>query len=171
MAQKDVIASFDGPGLLEKKPDGSYSVKPTSKGQFKVKVSAKVDGNTLPMGELQFRVKRVPDPVSTLDGSIASGNMSAQRFKQTAAVIPQLNDFPFITKFTIISYKITYINAAGDVTKFTCNQAQYDQKFRTLLDKGIIKKGSTVVFEEIFVKGPAGDRRQLAPIAVAISSN
>ena len=171
VAQKDVIASFDGPGLLEKKPDGSYSVKPTSKGQFKVKVSAKVDGNTLPMGELQFRVKRVPDPVSTLDGSLASGNMSAQRFKQTAAVIPQLNDFPFSTKFSIISYKITYINAAGDVTKFTCNQAQYDQKFRTLLDKGIIKKGSTVVFEEIFVKGPAGDRRQLAPIAVAISSN
>jgi len=171
VAQKDVIASFDGPGVLERKPDGSYSVKPSGKGKGKVKVSAKVDGNTQAMGEIEFRIKRVPDPVPTIDGTLASGNMSAQRFKQTSGVVPQLNDFPFITKFTIISYKIVYINAAGDVQKYTCTQPAYDSKFRTILDKGIVKKGSTVVFEDILVKGPAGDKRTLAPIAVAISSN
>ena len=170
VAQRDVIASFDGPGVLERKADGSYSVKPTGKGTYKVKVSAKVDGNTMSMGEMEFRVKRVPDPVPTLDGIYFSGNMNAQKFKTTSGVVPKLDDFVFITKFNILSYTITVITPDG-VQKIACNQAKYDSKFREMLDKGKIRKGSTVVFEDIFVLGPAGDKRPLPPIAIAINSN
>jgi gliding motility-associated protein GldM len=170
VAQRDVIASFDGPGVLERKADGSYSVKPTGKGTYKVKVSAKVDGNTMSMGEMEFRVKRVPDPVPTLDGIYFSGNMNAQKFKTTSGVVPKLDDFVFVTKFNIISYTITVITPDG-IQKIACGQAKYDSKFRDMLDKGKIRKGCTVVFEDIFVLGPAGDKRSLPPIAIAINSN
>ena len=170
VAQKDVTASFDGPGILDRKPDGSYSIKPSGKGKYKVKVTAKVDGGTLPMGDMEFRVKRVPDPVPTVDGRYFSGNMSAQTFKSTSGVVPKLDDFPFIANFSILSYKIVFINTDGE-QQFTCKQPQYDQKFKTIVEKGRVKKGSTVIFEDIIAKGPAGDRRPLAPIAIAISSN
>jgi gliding motility-associated protein GldM len=95
VAQKDVTASFDGPGILEKKPDGSYVVKPSGKGKYKVKVSAKVDGNTMPMGDMEFRVKSVPQPQPTLDGLYVSGNLSLPKLKSTTGVVAQLNDFVF----------------------------------------------------------------------------
>ncbi|MGL1627267.1 hypothetical protein ACSTIF_00330, partial [Vibrio parahaemolyticus] len=92
------------PGVLEKKPDGSYIVKPSGKGNYKIKVSAKVDGNVMPMGEMAFRVKRVPDPVSTLDGKYQSGNMPAPKLRATSGVVPYLNGFEFPARFDIVSY-------------------------------------------------------------------
>lgn len=170
VSQKDVSAAFDGPGLLSKNADGSYSVKPTTKGKYKMKVSAKVDGKILPMGEMEFRVKRVPEPVSTLDGVYVSGNMTAPKLKSTSGVVPQLNDFVFPVRFDVISYTAVAITADG-VQKFPCLGARYDTKFRDMLDRGKIKKGCTVVFEDILVKDPTGERRPLAPIAIAVTSN
>ena len=170
VAQKDVTASFDGPGILEKKPDGSYVVRPSGKGKYKVKVSAKVDGKSLPMGDMEFRVKGVPQPLSTLDGIYASGNLSLPKLKSTTGVVAQLNDFVFAgVKFDVISY--TAVAIADDVQKYPCIGSKYDSKFRALLDKGKLKKGNTVVFEDIVVRDPAGERRTLAPIAVAITTN
>ena len=170
VAQKDVTASFDGPGILEKKPDGSYMVKPSGKGKYKVKVSAKVDGTTMAMGDMEFRVKRVPDPISTLDGSYGSGNMAAPRFKSTTGIVPKLENFEFPARFDIISYTIVAILPDG-IIKYPCIGPRYDSKFKDMLDKGKFKKGCTVVFEDIVAKGPEGDRRQLSPIAVAITTN
>ncbi|MBS1686397.1 MAG: gliding motility protein GldM [Bacteroidetes bacterium] len=170
VAQRDVVATYDGPGVLSKQPDGSYSVKPAGRGNFKVKITAKVDGNNMPMGEVAFRVKRVPDPQPTLDGLYSSGNMSAAKFKATSGVVPKLTDFVFDkARFDIISYKIVFINADGEQI-FSSTQAQYDPKFKTLVEKGRVKKGCTVVFEDIYVRDPAGQRRQLTPIAIAINS-
>ena len=171
VAQKDVIASFDGPGQLEKKADGSYVVKPSTKGSYKIKVSAKVDGSTMPMGETIFRVKRVPEPVSTLDGIYQSGNLSAQKLKATSGVVPYLNDFVIAgVKFDVLSYTAVPIMPDG-LLKIPCVGPKYAQQFRDLLDKGKIKKGCTVVFEDIMVRDPAGEKRQLAPIAIAITTN
>jgi gliding motility-associated protein GldM len=171
VAQKDVTASFDGPGLLEKKADGSYVIKPNGAGKYKVKVSAKVGGNTMPMGDMEFRVKRVPAPVSTLDGIYQSGNLSAPKLKSTSGIVPQLNDFVFSgVKFDVISYTAVAITPDG-VVKYPCAGAKYDSKFRAVLDNGRIKKGCTVVFEDIIVKGPEGDRRPLSSIAIAVITN
>jgi hypothetical protein len=171
VAQRDVTAVFDGPGTLTRQADGSYSVKPTGKGKFKIKVSAKVDGNNLSMGDMEFRVKRVPEPVPTLDGIYQSGNMSAPKLKSTSGVVPQLNDFVLAgVKFEVISYTAVPITPDG-VQKFPTIGARYDTKFREMLDKGRIKKGCTVVFEDIIVRDPAGEKRSLAPIAIAVTSN
>ena len=40
-----------------------------------------------------------------------------------------------------------------------------------VLNKGKIKKGSTVVFESIVAKDPSGENVSLTPIAFAINSN
>ena len=171
VASKDVDASFDGPGLLQKKPDGSYTLKPTTKGQYKIKVSAKVGGSSMPMGEMVFRVKRVPEPVSTLDGVYQSGNLPAQKFKASSGVVPYLNDFPIAgAKFEVLTYTIVTIMPDG-VQKFSCTGPRYDTKFRTLLDNGKIKKGCTIVFEDIVARDPAGERRPLSSIAIAITTN
>ena len=172
VASRDVSASFDGPGVLQRKADGSYTIKPSGKaGKFTVRVSAKVNGKEMPMGDMIFRVKRVPDPTSTLDGIYSSGNMPAQKFKSTSGVVAHLSDFVLDgAKFDIQKYTIVAITPDG-VQKIQCIGPRYDSKFRTLLDNGKIKKGCTVVFEDIIARDPAGENRPLSPIAVAITSN
>ena len=172
VASRDVSAAFDGPGVLQRKADGSYSVKPSGKGgKFKVKVSAKVGGSDMPMGEMEFRVKRVPDPISTLDGVYQSGNMPAPKLKSTTGVVAQLNDFALAgARFDILSYTAVAITPDGE-QKIPCTGPRYDAKFRNLLDKGKIKKGCTVIFEDIVARDPAGEKRSLSPIAIAVTSN
>lgn len=172
VAQKDVTAAFDGPGLLEKKPDGSYVVKPSAKGNYKIKVTAKVGNAVLPMGEMLFRVKRVPQPLSTIDGIYESGNISAQKLKATNGIVPVLKDFLFAgVRYDVLSYKAVAILPDGDVLKYPCAGARYDAKFRDLLNKGKIKKGCNIVFEEIVAKDPSGEKVSLSPIAFVINNN
>jgi gliding motility-associated protein GldM len=169
IAQKDVIASFDGPGVLQKKPDGTYFVRPTSKGTGKVKVSAKVDGNTMAMGEMTFRVKRVPTPVSTLDGVYTGGAISIPKFKSTTGVVARLDNFDFPVSFKILSYTITILTVDGE-QKIPCVGAPFDAKFKDYLKGSRLKKGQSIFFDDIVAIGPEGDKRTLSPLAFNLTS-
>jgi len=167
VAQKDVTATFDGPGVLQKNPDGSYSVKPTTKGSAKVIVSAKVDGKNMPMGDIAFRIKKVPSPISTLDGVYTGGNISVNKFKSTSGVVPRLDNFDFPARFNVVSYKITIVTTDGN-KPYQCAGPVYDNKFKNAMKT--LKKGQSIFFDDIIVKGPEGDNRALPSLAFVLSN-
>jgi hypothetical protein len=169
VAQKDVIAVFDGPGVLQKKPDGTYFVRPTTKGTGKVKVSAKVDGGTIAMGEMIFRVKRVPTPVSTLDGIYTGGAISLPKFKSTNGVVARLDNFDFPVSFKIVSYTITILTL-DEVQKIPCVGSPFDAKFKEYLKGNRLKKGVSIFFDDIVALGPEGEQRNLPSLAFNIAS-
>lgn len=171
VAQRDVSAAFDGPGVLQKKTDGSYTIRPSGSGKYKVKVSAKVNGSDLSMGEMIFRVKRVPDPMTTLDGKYFSGNMSLPTFKSTSGIVPKIDLELEGARFEVLTYTAVAILTDGTVQKYQCAGPMYSKDLRNLIDKGKIKKGCTVVFEDIAVKDPEGKRRTISPVAIAVTSN
>lgn len=164
--QRDITATFDGPGLLSKNTDGSYTVKPTTRGKYKIHVSAKVDGTVQQMGDMEFRVKTVPNPVASLDGLYDGGKISPAKIKSTTGLVPKL-DFDFVTKFTVVSYTITY-SINGDNQRFECTGAALDPRFKTMINSRA-KPGQSVFFDDIIVRGPEGTNRKIPSIAFALN--
>ncbi len=167
VAQKDVTAVFDGPGVLDKKPDGSYVIRPSTKGTGKVLVTAKVGGRSISMGEMSFRVKKVPNPQPYIDGIYNGGNISLSKFRSTTGMVPKLEFFDFPARFNVVSYKISLITADG-IKPFECKGPLYDSKFRDIMHS--LKKGQSVFFDDIIVRGPEGENRNLPSIAFVLTN-
>ena len=85
---------------------GSWEVFPTKVGKAKVSVSAEIDGKRRNMGSMEFRVKRVPDPVPSLpglkNGKIKKNQMTANSTKLRA----EMKDFDFDLKFRITGFTL-----------------------------------------------------------------
>ncbi len=170
VAQSDVTASLVGAGALIKNNDGSYTAKPTSPGEAKVLVKAKVNGREMVMGEQIFRVKSVPSPITTLDGVYEGGKITLAKIKSTRGIVPKMINFDHITRFTIESYQISYRSKKEDNVSVpvTVMGPLYDAKIKELIGSRV-QVGDAVFIDEIIARGPAGDKRKLNPVAFVIT--
>ena len=170
VAASDVSATLDGKGNLIKNADGSYNAKVTAAGIAKVIVKAKINGREMVMGTQDFRVKPVPNPVSTLDGSYDGGKLSLNKIKSTRGVVPLVVNFEYPVKFTIVSYKISFRSRKDDNISppVLVMGPMYDAKTRDFIDHRL-QSGDDVFFDEVTVKGPAGDIRKINSMAFAVT--
>ncbi len=168
VAQNDVVAVFEGNGTLLKNPDGTYYAHVTTPGVTKVKVSARVGNKLLPVGEQKFRIKNIPNPMTTVDGVSYGGTVSGRYVEDRTGVVPKQDDFVYgnlpwrVQSFTV------GIRKGIDYYKEENSGALFSKKVKDLL-KGI-KKGDAVFVEEIKVLGPDNKVREIAPLAYNITT-
>ena len=170
VASSDVTPVLEAHGTLEKNADGSYNARLTAPGPAKVIVKAKINGREVVMGEQQFRVKPVPSPVSTLDGIYEGGKISLGKIKSTRGVVPWVKYFEYPAKFVVESYQVSIRSKKeGDIsTPVLIKGPLYDEKTKDIIQHRL-QAGDDVFFDEIIVRGPAGDRRKINDIAFAIT--
>jgi gliding motility-associated protein GldM len=138
---------------------GKYIVNVTTPGETVVKVSAKLNAKeTKPMGEMKFRVKRIPNPVAKVAGMIG-GNIDKNKLLVQYGVIPEMENFDFDVKFTVISFDLEY-NLRGDwFTKSNPSGGNLTSEMTDVLKK--VPPSSKVYFTNIKVKGPDGTVRPI----------
>ncbi len=170
VAQSDVTAALTANGLLQRNADGSYVAKVTTPGETRVQVKAKVNGKEMIMGEQKFRVKSVPSPVTTLDGVLEGGRISKAKIKSTRGVVPLLKNFDFNARFTVESYQVRYKSKKDDnIIVVDVNGPMYDARVKEIIEKRMVA-GDNFFIDEVYVRGPAGDKRKLNPIAFEITN-
>lgn len=170
VAQSDVTAALTANGVLQRNADGSYVAKVTSPGETKVLVKAKVNGKEMVMGEQKFRVKSVPSPVTTLDGVLEGGRISKAKIKSTRGVVPLLKNFDFNARFTVESYQVRYKSKKDDnIIVLDVNGPLFNNQIKEIIEKRIAA-GDALFVDEVYVRGPAGDKRKLNPIAFEITN-
>ena len=123
-----------------------------------VNVSAKMpDGTTKAMGKMEFRVKRVPDPVAMYLGS-KGGPMPLNQVKAGQGINCVLENFDFDLKFNITSFTLG-ANINGNFMEESCAGPAFSGKAKDIL--GRLKTGNKVFFDNIKAKGPDGTSRTL----------
>lgn len=165
VALTSVNPSITGGSITKAAGNGEYIVKvngtPGSKSV--VSVSAKLpDGTTKQMGTMEFRVKRVPDPVAKYLGS-KGGPMGLAQVKVGAGINCELENFDFDLKFNITSFTMG-ANIGGDYKSADCSGPAFSPAAKTILSQ--LKTGSKVFFDNIKAKGPDGTSRTLAPFFI-----
>lgn len=130
-----------------------------------VTVYARVGGIERLMGNMNFRVKRVPDPVAQI-GNLSGGNIRKEELDVEDGVMAVLPDFDFNLRFTVTQFDINLTGAGGYVStyKSTNNRFTPEQKaqFRNLAT------GSIIYIDNIRARGDDGTDRNLDPISFKI---
>jgi gliding motility-associated protein GldM len=130
-----------------------------------VSVYARVGGTERMMGSMNFRVKRVPDPVAQV-ANLSGGNIRKEDLQVEDGVMAVLPDFDFNLRFTVTQFDVSLTGAGGYVNtwKSVNNRFTADQKaqFRNLTT------GSIIYIDNIRAKGDDGTDRDLDPISFKI---
>ncbi|MCE2496472.1 MAG: gliding motility protein GldM [Flavobacteriales bacterium] len=135
--------------------NGSYVAKAGNTGtEATIKVSAEVNGKMKNIGDMKFRIKRIPPPTAMIAGK-TEGKISKSALGGTQGIGAFLQDFPFninyrVTSFTVRAQKGEYTQTV----RVTGNQ--FNGEVRTLIQD--MKPGSDISFTNIQAKGPDGTK-------------
>lgn len=150
-----VSVSVDGNGVSSRKEGpGQYIVSCQNLGSAIVTAT---DGKS--NQRIIIPIKRVPDPLATVGGK-AGGPIAANVFRVQKGVAAELRDFVFegvryeVTSFTLICTGKGFEEGLG-VAEVT--GLYFNADAQALLKR--CQAGSTVVIDEIKVKGPGGSRQ------------
>ena len=156
VGSEKVKLSFNG-GNYTRAGGDRYIFRPTRQGPAEIVVMADDKRYTFPM-----RVKRLPDPTAMV-GPSKGGSISAATFKAQGGMIARLLDSDFDAPFQVVGYVLganggpfqTYQQAPNDGARWSGNAASIVQR---------AAPGASVFFDQIKVKGPDGQTREIPPI-------
>jgi gliding motility-associated protein GldM len=152
-------------GAIQLGTDG-YIVRPDKVGvKSTISVSALIDGALKQIGTMDFRVKRVPDPVASVAGKV-EGLISKNELLAQTGVLAKIPDFDFQMNFTVTSFVVSTQKSGFIVDKATKGN-RFSQE-QTDLMKGL-NPGGRLYIESIVVKGDDGSTRNLPPISFKIN--
>jgi len=137
-----------------KKSLGEYSARPSKKGKALVTLYANVDGKRTNMGDMDFRVKKVPPPKAEIMGAKKENGdfvISKSRLITSGGIDAKLKDFDFKG----IYYKVISFTLGGNTTKgFVENFQLQGANFTGKMDETIrnVKSGSKIYITNIKAK-------------------
>lgn len=118
-------------------------------------------------GPAEFRVKRVPDPIAAINGTVTEGPVKTGVIKNVPGIGAVLKDFDFKgVNFRVTSFQAVYIPKRQDPVIIE----NKGWKFTGKLSKRIkgSKPGDQLIFRKIKAKGPDGSTRNLNSIPLEI---
>ncbi|MGH2643177.1 MAG: gliding motility protein GldM [Chitinophagaceae bacterium] len=149
-------------GSLAKVGNGEYVARVTTVGNASVNVSGTVGGKSMNFGTMEFRVKRVPDPVAEVGGS-KGGRMQSAAFRVQEGVQAVLENFYFDLKFPVTHFTIAFEGTGFDnYVQETSNSAYFTPAIKQLMQR--CRPGTRVFFDDIRAKAPDGTTRNLPSI-------
>ncbi|RLD34400.1 MAG: hypothetical protein DRJ02_04620 [Bacteroidetes bacterium] len=162
----DKVTTSISVGKLYRDPKSNDYIVEVPKGQKKAIVSATANlaGKKLSLGQVEFRVKRVPTPEATVAG-ISDGSIDKNTLLAAGAVIPIMKDFEFDLYFEIQRFTFgTIIN--GDWVQKNVNGNRFTDEMKTIIRNARSKQ--KIFLENIQAKGPDGTIRSLNPVSLTL---
>ena len=162
----EITINVEGGKYTKGATNGEYFVE-VNKGAklVKVHVSAKDDnGKMVDMGYQEFRVKMVPDPVVKI-GDITGGKVDKEVLLSIGRVMAVMKDFDFkdfnytVDSYTVSTYRGTFIDKQNKGPKF-------NDEVIALISNA--QAGQRIQFQDICVKSPKGEIRNVGSINVQI---
>lgn len=165
VASKDLRITMSN--VNQKQSGTNYIVTPkagTAGKKSIVSVNAMIEGKTKFIGQQEFRIKRVPDPVPVVAGQ-SGGKIAKSKLVAQAAVFAEMKDFDFELKYDITRFTVSVIKNGYSVDARAEGGAITDEQKELM--KGM-SPGSKVSFENIRAKGPGGDTRDLGTMTFVL---
>jgi len=162
----EISITVDGGKYTKGTTSGEYFVE-VNKGAklVKVHVSARDDnGKMVDMGYQEFRVKKVPDPVVKI-GDITGGKVDKEVLLSIGRVMAVMKDFDFkdfnytIDSYRVSTYRGTFIDKQNQGPRFSPEVIELISNAQT---------GQRIQFDDICVKSPKGEVRNVGSINIQI---
>jgi gliding motility-associated protein GldM len=159
VANENIIPSINN-GTITRTGDGKYIVKVFNGNKTSISVNAKMqNGETRPMGSIEYRIKQLPDPIPGIGHQKGSGKIQlSELIAQQGMYVAYDDNFEFKANAQVYSFKMTLTTINGDVT-FNSDGPRFTKQMTDAMKR--LKKGSKVYFENIIAEGPDKKKRDL----------
>ena len=126
--------------------------------EITISVSAEMEkGKTQNMGNTVFRVKAVPEPNVFIGGNITGGKQAKDAIMANTFVSARMGvDFNYELKWTVLSYKVTFVKNGVEDAPITVNGAAFSDQVKSKIQSA--SSGTIVEFSEIRIQSIAGNR-------------
>lgn len=142
---------------VDKKPQGNVEAI--------ISVTAEIDGEIKKMGEMNFRLKKVPPPTAKVAG-VMEGNVDRDDLLFAPVVIAEKAEgFDFDLSFTIVSFDMVMSVGENSIRNSSNSGRFSDVMIRDITNS---RKGQRITFERIVARGPDGQDVPLNPINLTI---
>ena len=155
VASDKLRVSISGSHKIKKQSDGTYIVEPSMDSNKTAVISVKgemPDGTISNLGQRDFVVKRIPDPLPWWGGKDPTNMLiKTNEILSFTAVVPKMPDFAFQIKPEVIGFTIT-MSKDGVVS----SEKSTNNKITSQQEKLLIKArpGTRLFFEDIKVRMP-----------------
>jgi gliding motility-associated protein GldM len=165
-APTDVVASLTGAtGSISNSGQGHYIVKVSAGTKCDINVSVKSkSGTSKSMGKMEFRIRKVPSPLSKFAGVVGDGKVSKGELGAAGGVFAELSDFVFDLKFPVLSWSMSMPVNGVFVTESAQGPGK-TAKMSDLLSRA--KPGTKVLIEEVKVQAP-GEVRKIPGCVITV---
>lgn len=156
--------------LVKKGPGKFHALATKNSGKSWIRITGKrSDGSIEDFGKQEYRLGRVPDPISEVAG-MQTGSMPVNRMRAQQGVFAKLKGFPYDLKYTVTSYTLVHVPKRGEMpAPVVCNS-----QFLFSASRGVsgiqaigknLKVGDRLFFENIKAVGPDGETRKLGGLS------
>ncbi|MBP6826798.1 MAG: hypothetical protein KA165_09615 [Saprospiraceae bacterium] len=148
---EEISVRFNGKGKMTG-DHGKYIVQPAEPGAVTIQVFRVRNGTETLLGEQQYRVKRIPDPVPTVSGR-KSQSIALPILLEAKGVNALLENFDFDAYCEVTGFEITVVSAKADATSIPVTGSDFPARVRELF-KTLETEGGGVFIDDIKVKCP-----------------
>jgi len=164
MSSRDIQASMTN-GRIERTADGWLAYPERVGEKAVISVSATVDKVVKQMGTIEFRVKKVPNPLATVAGK-NEGLISKSELMAEQGVFAEIPEFDFEMKFQVLSFVVS-TSKGGFMVDQPATGAKFTQAQRDLFNA--LTRGNRLYIDNIVAKGEDGFTRNLSAISFKIN--
>jgi gliding motility-associated protein GldM len=152
---RNVTAVMTKGNILRK--DGNWVANVTEQGKTSIDVYGIIDGEKKKIGSQNFRVKRVPDPVATLNGKIYHNTVTKSRAKSHTGLTALMDNFVFNVRYKVVGYDFSLRTSSDVFTEPKVRGALFSKEVKKYIKNA--KTNDIIYFTNIVVKGPDGNRK------------
>lgn len=160
--------SCSGGHSLKKEGSEGWVMRPGKSKEAVISVTAEMpDGSRKKIGDKEFRVKRIPDPVPKFAGKRPNdSSVNANEMKIATGVRAEMENFDFDVNVKVKSFNMVFIRGGQVIEKSSSNN-RVTEEMKANMAK--VKRGQKVYIENIMVTMPDGTTRQLANLALKVT--
>ena len=115
------------------------------------------DGTVLPIREMDFRVRQVPNPVACIGAGIYGGSYTCDLMLANPLIVAQTpKDFDYELLWKVMSYKITFYKGDVEEAPITVKGPRFPENIVRKIQNA--PKGTIMEISDIRVQSPAGQR-------------
>lgn len=169
VANENVSVKASGGAKIKRTGDGVYSVSlpKNAKGTVNITATAKMaDGISKSMGQMAFRVKRIPPPITKIQGKTASGSITKGVLKQMKKVGCIHKDFLFDVHSTVTSFTAVISLKGSSAVEFPCKGNKLSTEAKKAIKR--MRKGDRIFFEDVRVKMIDGTTKKIPGISFKV---
>lgn len=166
----DKVTAAATQGAFTKSAPGKFSANMPGtlvNQKVNINVSVQLEGSSRQIGSQEFVVKRIPDPVAAINGTITEGDVTTSILKVVPGIGAVLRDFYFQgVRFDVTSFECVYIPKRQDPRIEQNSGAKFNGKISQFIQS--CKPGDQIIFRKIRAMGPDKTTRNLNSIPLQI---